>query len=100
MLGDMQVLWLFLLLALATFACRVSGYWLMGRVRITPRLEAALKAAPAAVMVGIVAPAAVRGGLAEAAGLAVVVVLMAWRRSDLLAALGGVVTVAALRHFA
>jgi len=33
-------------MALASFACRISGFLLMGYVRITPRVEAALKAVP------------------------------------------------------
>ncbi len=88
---------LFLALGLATYACRAAGYWLMGLVKATPRVEAALKAAPLAVMVGIVAPAALRGGMAEVAGLAASAAVMFWRRSDLLAALAGLVVVAALR---
>jgi uncharacterized membrane protein len=87
-----------LALGLASYLCRAGGFWLMRYVTVTPRLRAALAAAPLAVMVGIVAPAALRGGPPEIAGLLVVVVVMAWRRSDLLAALAGVAVVAALRH--
>ncbi len=88
---------LFLVLGLATYACRAAGYWLMGMVKATPRVEAALKAAPLAVMIGIVAPAALRGGIAEAAGLAATAAVMLWRRSDLEAGLAGMVVVAVLR---
>ncbi|MDP3412347.1 MAG: AzlD domain-containing protein, partial [Polaromonas sp.] len=52
-------------MALASFACRISGFLLMGYVRITPRVEAALKAIPLSVMVGIVTPAATSGKLPE-----------------------------------
>lgn len=88
---------LFLSLALATYACRVAGYWLMGLVKPTPRVEAALRAAPLAVMVGIVAPAALRGGMAEWAGLAVTIALALWRRNEIVATLIGLAVVAALR---
>lgn len=88
---------LFLALGLTTYACRAAGYWLMGLVKATPRVEAALKAAPLAVMIGIVAPAAARGGLPEAAGLATAGLVMYWRRSDLAAGLAGLVAVAGLR---
>ncbi len=85
------------LLALATYACRAAGYWLMGLVKATPRVEAALRAAPLAVMVGIVAPAALRGGIAEWAGLAATIALTFWRRNEILATLIGLAVVAALR---
>ena len=90
---------LFLALGLATYACRAAGYWLMGLVNATPRVEAALKAAPLAVMLGIVAPAAMRGSMAKAAGLATTAAMMFLRRNDLLAALVGLVVVATLRAF-
>jgi len=85
-------------LALASYACRVGGFWIMRYVAITPRMEAALRAAPLAVMIGVVAPAAVRGGVAELAGLAATVLVMLWRRNDLLAAFAGVIVVALLRN--
>jgi uncharacterized membrane protein len=90
------LLWL-AALALAAFACRAGGFWLMRFVAITPRLEAALRAAPLAVMVGIVAPAALRGGVAEIGGLLAAVGVMRWRGNDLIATLAGVLAVAGLR---
>jgi uncharacterized membrane protein len=98
MSGRADYLFLLLALALASYACRVSGFWIMRYVSVTPRLEAALRAAPLAVMVGVVAPAAVRGGVPEAAGLVGVAVAMLWRRNDLLATLVGVFVVASLRY--
>ena len=88
---------LFLALGLTTYACRIAGYWLMALVKVTPRVEAALKAAPLAVMIGIVAPAALRAGGAETAGLAATLAFAMWRRNELLAALAGLVVVASLR---
>ena len=49
---------LFFAVALAAFACRAGGFWLMRFVNVTPRVQAARKAAPLAVMLGIVIPAA------------------------------------------
>jgi uncharacterized membrane protein len=89
--------WLLLALALAAYACRAGGFWLMRFVAMTPRLEAALRAAPLAVMVGVVAPAALHGGVAELAGLAVTGLLMAWRGNDVVAMLAGVAAVALAR---
>lgn len=87
-------------LALASYACRVSGYLLMGFVTITPRMEAALKATPLGVMIGIVMPSAASGKLPELAGLVVVLAVMKLVRNDLAAALAGAATVAIGRQFA
>ncbi|QCI64348.1 AzlD family protein [Phreatobacter stygius] len=88
---------LLLAMALASFACRASGFWLMRFIPITPRLEAALKATPVAVMVGIVVPTAMRGQIPELIALGVVAVAMRLTGNDLIAALAGVATVAAWR---
>jgi uncharacterized membrane protein len=86
-------------LAVASYACRIAGYLLMGLVTITPRLEAALKATPLGVMIGIVMPSAASGKLPELAGLVVVVAVMKLARNDLLAAVCGAATVAICRQF-
>lgn len=90
----LELLPAFLALAAASFVCRAGGFWLMRFVTVTPKLKAALGAAPLAVMIGITAPAAVRGEWPEWLGLGVIVVVMRLTRSDLVAALAGVATVA------
>ena len=89
-----ELLPLVLALTLASFACRAGGFWIMRFVRLTPRIQSALRAAPLAVMVGIVAPAAARGQAPELAGIVVTALVMRLTRSDLGAALAGVATVA------
>ena len=84
-------------MALASFACRISGFLLMGYVTITPRVEAALKAIPLSVMVGIVTPAATSGKLPELLALLAVGVVMKLVRNDLAAAVAGAATVAIVR---
>jgi uncharacterized membrane protein len=93
----LDLLPLLLAVTLASFVCRAGGFWLMRFVNVTPRVQAALKAAPLAVMVGIIVPAAVRGGLAEWLGLGVAAIVMRVTRRDLVAALSGVTTVAISR---
>jgi uncharacterized membrane protein len=88
---------LLLAVTLASFACRAGGFWLMRFVSVTPRVQAALKAAPPAVMVGIIVPAALRSGIPEWLGLVVTAVVMQLVRRDLVAALAGVATVAVCR---
>lgn len=82
------------LLALVSFACRAGGFVLMRFVTTTPRLEAALRAVPLAVMIGIVLPAAAAGRVPELAGLAAVVLAMRVCGNDLVAATAGVAVVA------
>lgn len=84
-------------MGLASFACRISGFLLMGYVRITPRVEAALKAIPISVMVGLVTPAATSGKLPELLGLLAVGLAMKLLRNDLAAAVAGAATVAVVR---
>jgi uncharacterized membrane protein len=83
-----------LALGCASLVCRLSGFWIMRYVQITPRVEAALKATPLAVMVGLVVPAAVRGGIAEIAALGATALAMRITNSDLLSAVIGVAVVA------
>ena len=93
----LDLLPLLVAVTLASFACRAGGFWLMRFVNVTPRVQSALKAAPLAVMVGIIVPAALRGALPEWLGLVVAAVVMRLSRRDLVAALSGVATVALCR---
>jgi uncharacterized membrane protein len=88
---------LLLVMAAAAFLCRVAGFTLMRLVPVSPRIEAALRATPLAVMAGISALALQAGGLAEALALAAVVALTRAIGSDVAAALLGVALVAVLR---
>lgn len=86
-----------LALAAASFLCRTGGFLLMRFVRITPRLESALRAVPLAVMVGIVTPAATSGRVPEIAALAAVAFVMKRSGNELLASVAGLAVVAAGR---
>jgi uncharacterized membrane protein len=88
---------LLLTMAAASFLCRASGFWLMRFIPVTPRVEAALKATPLAVMVGIVAPAAARGNIAEIAGLGAIFIATRLNADDVLAAIAGVAVLAGAR---
>ena len=81
-------------MAVASYACRVGGFLLMGWLTITPRLEAARRASPVGVMVGIVAPYVAAGRPPEIAGLVTVAVVMKLTRSDIVAAVAGAAVVA------
>jgi uncharacterized membrane protein len=84
-------------MCLASYFCRLGGYFLMRYVRITPRVEAWLRAIPVALMGAVLAPVAVRGGPPEWAGLAVALGTMRATGNDFLSAIAAMATVASLR---
>ena len=83
-----------LALAAASFFCRAGGFMAMRYVRITPRMQSALKAVPLAVMIGIVMPAASAGRVPELAALVAVGFTMRFSGNELLAAVAGLLVVA------
>ncbi len=85
------------LMALATYATRAGGLWLASRLDLSERAGAWLDQIPGAILVSLVAPTVLAGGLAEALA-AVAVVIVALRTSSLPAAMvTGVGTVVVLR---
>jgi uncharacterized membrane protein len=84
-------------MALVTYATRAGGFWLMGLVTPSPRIEAWLKQIPGAVLVAIIAPTVLASSVAETLA-AVATLLVAIRTKNVLVAmLVGVATVALLR---
>ncbi len=81
----------------AALACRFGGYAAMRFVSASPRLEAALKATPVAVMAAIAALALARGGLTDALALGAGVVLTLATGRDMTAAFTAVGLAALLR---
>lgn len=77
-------------MALVTYATRVGGLWLVGRVRPSPAVEAWLRQVPGAILAAIVVPAALRGGPADGVALAAAMLVAARTRSLLLALAIGV----------
>ncbi len=88
-----------LAMAIATYTTRAGGLWLMGFVKPSPRMEGWLRALPGAVLVALVAPAVVSGGLAAVLA-ALATLLVALRTKNLLLAMVlGVTLIWLLRHF-
>src|SRR5262245_11110279 len=85
-------------MAIAAAICRGGGFWLMRFVPLTPRVHAALNAIPIAVMMGIMAPALMRGGVPESAAVVATAGVVKVGGNDLLAILAGLATVALLRQ--
>jgi len=75
-----------LLMGIVTYALRAGGYWLMGRVAISPRMEGALAYLPGSVITALVVPSALEAGVPGVVGVGVVALVM-WKRPNLLLAL-------------
>ncbi len=86
-----------LAMAAATYPMRIGGFWLMGRLPLTPRVRRMLEASPGAVIVATVLPVIVRDGVpAAVAVLAGGAVMLVWRR-DYLGVAAGMAAAAAWR---
>jgi uncharacterized membrane protein len=83
-------------MAVVTYATRVAGLALAGRLDLSPRAQAAFDAIPPAVLVAVIAPSALATGWAET-GAAVVTALAATRLPLLGVVAVGVLAVVGLR---
>ena len=86
-----------LAMAVATYAMRAGGFWLMSHVTPTPRLRRMLETLPGSVMVATVLPIVLRDGLAAVLAIAAAGAMMLVRRNDLLAVITGMAVAAGLR---
>jgi len=86
-----------LLMGMASYLCRFGGYFLMGYVAVTPRVDAWLRAIPIALIGAILGPIAVKGGLAEWFGLVTAIVGMRVTGNDLVSAVAAIAVVASIR---
>ena len=94
---DPQALLAIALMALATYATRAGGLWLASRLALSGRMEAWLGYIPGAILVSLVSPTVLTGGLAETLA-AVAVILVALRTGSLpVAMVAGVGAVVVLR---
>ncbi|MFE1603221.1 AzlD family protein [Methylobacterium sp. ID0610] len=86
-----------LALAVVTYLCRASGVVAMSRVRLTPRVERALRALPGSIVVATAVPTGLAAGLPGIAGLVTATAVMALTRFELAAIAAGLAVVAAGR---
>ena len=87
-----------LLMAIVTYGCRAGGYWLMGRVTISPRIEIGLTYLPGAVLISLVAPAMAEEGIPGVCAVAATALAMRLTNSLLVAMVAGVGTVWLIRQ--
>jgi branched chain amino acid efflux pump len=95
--GDWRVLAAIFVMALATYAMRAGGFWLMGHVPPSPRLRRMLEALPGSVLAATVLPIVVRDGLAAMLAIAATGTVMLVVRKDLLAVVTGMAVAALAR---
>ena|SRR3712207_939009 len=94
---DPQALLAITLMAIATYATRSGGLWLASRLALSERTEAWLGYIPGAILVSLVAPTVLTGGLAETLA-AMAVILVALRTGSLpVAMVAGIGAVLVLR---
>jgi uncharacterized membrane protein len=91
------VLLAILAMAGATYLTRISGFWLMSYVPLTPRLRRMLSALPGSVVVATVLPIVVRGGAPAVLAVVVCLVVMMTRRNEFLAVAAGMGAAAGAR---
>jgi len=84
-------------MGIVTYLTRAGGFWLMGFIALTPRIEAGLRTIPSSVMVALMTPLVLNAGPAEAVGYTAVLIVMLTAKSDVFAAMAGVAGVALTR---
>lgn len=84
-------------MALVTYAMRAGGFWMMGRVPLTPRVQRMLAALPGSIVAATVLPIVVNGGALAAAAVGAGVLTMWIARNDFLAVMVGMAVAAAAR---
>ncbi|WP_346907615.1 AzlD domain-containing protein [uncultured Roseibium sp.] len=86
-------------MTLVTYAMRAGGYWIMGRIPLTPRIRRALEALPGAIIVSTILPIALKGGVPVMLCLVISAAVMAWVRKEFIAVVFAVGAAAAMRAY-
>ncbi len=84
-------------MALATYATRVSGFYLIRGLNVSGRLKAALDALPPAILMAVIAPTILATGIAETLAAAITAAGAFMRLPLALTIIVGVASVVVLR---
>jgi branched chain amino acid efflux pump len=84
-------------MGVVTYATRISGFWLLGRITPTKRVRAWMSAIPGAVLVSLIAPALLAAGVVGFIAATVTVLIAVLTRRMLPAMVAGVAIVAVAR---
>jgi uncharacterized membrane protein len=77
-------------MAATTVLMRTVGFWLMGRVPLTPRVRRMLEALPGSIVAAIVVPIVAKIGPTALLAVVAAAAVMILRRNELLAVAAGV----------
>ena len=86
-------------MALATYATRVSGLFLMRHVNVQGRTKAAFEALPPAILMAVIAPTILATGVAETTAAAITAASAVLRLPMIVTVLIGMASVVFLRVF-
>jgi uncharacterized membrane protein len=84
-------------MAAVTVFTRFAGFWMMGRVTLTPRILRMLEALPGSVVAALIVPVIAKEGLSAGIAMIAVALLMIWRRNEFLALAAGIAVAAGIR---
>jgi uncharacterized membrane protein len=84
-------------MAAVTVFTRLAGFWMMGRVTVTPRVMRMLEALPGSVVAALIMPVILKEGLSAAVAMVAVALFMIWRRNEFVALACGIAIIAGLR---
>lgn len=85
-------------MGIATYLTRFLGFFIAGRINMTPRFRYALSGIPIAILVSIAVPQITNGTWAEAMASVVVIVAAATGRGLLFCMAAGIIAVDILRY--
>jgi branched chain amino acid efflux pump len=95
--ADFGVLAAFAAMAVATYAMRAGGFWMMQHVPPSPRLRKMLNALPGSVIVAAVLPIIVRDGMTAILAIGAAMAAMLLTRRDIVAVVAGLTVAIAAR---
>jgi uncharacterized membrane protein len=87
MATEVRVVLTILGMGAVTYATRAGGIWAIERIDVSDRAETALEAMPGAILISLIAPALVTGGVPEW-GAALAVLVVAVRTESIVLAMG------------
>jgi uncharacterized membrane protein len=96
--ASLPVLLVILAMMAATVLTRTLGYFLIGFVRIGPRIEAAFRTLPGAVAAATIVPIIVTDGMSALAAVIASAILARRGLDDLIAVLGGLAAALVIRQ--
>jgi uncharacterized membrane protein len=95
--ADFGVLGAIAAMAVATYAMRAGGFWMMRHVPPSPLLRRMLNALPGSVIVATVLPIIVRDGFTAMLAIGAAVAVMLATRRDIAAVIAGMAVAASAR---